>query len=87
MEIKSDTHDYAKGTRARRIVKFIFTKPVFWLLDVDLRLNPDAVIIANAKLGIRGNIVTIESGSVAILTRVTLVGADKGVCLDVEPRK
>lgn len=79
MEIINDMHDYAKGTWVRRISKKILTKPVFWLLKLALRLNPDAVIIANAKFGMDGSCVFIEGGQVAVMERVSIENSPRAV--------
>ena len=76
------THDYAKGTRARRWLQNIFGPILRVLVRALLWLCPDTPIVANVRLHHKGAAFFIESEAVGgMIINVRIQGAPKHACI------
>ena len=75
-----DDHDYAKGTRARTILRFIFAPILKKCLRALLWLCPDVPIVANVDINRNGTAITIRPQSVgAEILNVRVNKFDEGL--------
>lgn len=59
-----DLHDYAEGTRARRLLQIVFRHPLRLSVKALLWLCPDTPIVANVHIGYRGSAIYVKPNSI-----------------------
>jgi len=58
-----DLHDYAEGTRVRRLLQALLRRPLRATVRALLWLCPDTPIVANVHIGYRGSAIYVKPNS------------------------
>lgn len=81
--IMHDTNNYAEGSRARKIIRYVFAPILRKAVAALLWLCPDEVIVANAKLNVKGEALHITNGQRALIVRTEIKNANVALWKDL----